>query len=137
MHVERRRLRLTRGLLIATAAIAALLTSFGIALAAVVQVSREVPASVNFEPVQVLPDDQLVVSYDPAGFDPVNELQIELVAFEPPLEFLSGWYQDVYVRSDSEQPLMLVAPCSDALDDGSNRNLGHFSIHDPETHQSR
>ena len=53
------RLRPTKKMLAAALGISALVASFGVALAATVQVSREIPATANLLEAQVIADENL------------------------------------------------------------------------------
>jgi len=62
-----KRVRPTRNLLLLTLGVSALVTSFGIALAATVQATKEIPSTVDVIEVEVISGDNLVVSYDQDG----------------------------------------------------------------------
>ena len=91
------------------------LVAFGVALAATVQVSQEVPSTLSVVEVDVLAAENLVISLDPEGNDPVTAFQLELIKFQPPLSLVSSAVI-FYVRNDSGVDLTLVQPCDNFTD---------------------
>ena len=117
-------------LLVAVLAASAFLAAFGIALAATVQVSREVPSSLNVVDVEVIAEDNLFLSYDPDGNEPVTALEFTLINLQPPLgggdSNLSR--QKIFIRNDSDIELTLIAPCGDTQENGTETVLGHMAV---------
>ena len=96
------RIKSSRGLIVIVLAVSAFLMAFGVAMAATVQVSTEVPSSFNLVAVtEVLADENLSLFEDPDGAIPLTTLEIGVLRLQPPLEPIP-FRQMIYMRNDSE-----------------------------------
>jgi len=101
------------------------MAAFGIALAATVQVSREIPATLSVAEVEVISDENLVISHDPEGNDPLTSFEFEVIKFQPPLDPNPRTESELfYIRNDSNTDLTLIEPCGDFVDTDSGAVIG-------------
>ena len=120
-------------------AVVGFLVAFGVALAATVQVSREVGSTLSVVAVDVvLPEANLVLSHDPEGTIPVTALSFELVKLQAPLEPRRP-NQNIFIRNDATTTLTLIEPCREVVDAATTLRLGHMnvSIHTLATEEFR
>ena len=94
--------------------VVAFVAAFGVALAVVVQVSREVPSTVSLGTAVVLPDENLALWHDAERTQPVTSLEFNGVQLQPPLDGFSPPESprvDIYIENLSDIELSLIAPC--------------------------
>jgi len=121
--------RPTRNLLLLALGVSALVTFSGIALATTVQVTKEIPSTVDVIEVEVISGDNLVVSYHQDGIEPVTSLEITLVELQTPLDNL-GWNQFIYLRNDSEEIRTIITPCVHVRDEITDLQIGFGGLYE-------
>ena len=118
-----RRLKSKWHLLAVVLGLTASLVAFGVALAATVQVSRDIPSTLTVVEVDVLAAENLVISHDPEGNDPITSFQMEVLNFQPPLSPIFH-EANFYIRNDSGIDLTLVEPCGEFTDPSTGFFIG-------------
>jgi hypothetical protein len=107
---------------------AAFLAAFGIALAATVQVSRQVPSTLTVIGVEVLADENLELFHDPEGTQPVTTLEFRRPLLQPPLT-PRNINPIIYVKNNSNADLTLIAPCREIRDTNTGVSLGFMNLY--------
>ena len=110
-------------------AVTGFLVAFGVALAATVQVSREIGSTVSVGVAVVLPEANLVLSHDDAGTNAVTALSFDMVKLTLPLN-TEGLGQRIFIRNDATTALTIVQPCHgvfDGDDEIAGAEIGHLN----------
>ena len=110
-------------------AVVGFLVAFGVALAATVQVSREIGSTMSLVVAVELPDADLVLSHDDAGANPVGTLSFEAVKLVHPCRS-QGLNQRIFIRNDTATTLTIIEPCRGIFDDDveiEGTEIGHLN----------